>query len=189
MFDDPQRDYFDIMSAETGKGSKIVLCLAEPSWTHENYENLFEIVTLAQQNGAKVCAVLAGDLHHYSRYVAVKSLAAAGSGELHNTPLLETQFITCGGGGAFAHATHGLKSSLELKWPAKGAIDADKARTTTKGAQAYRGPLLSTQGKVNVERYELSRQTVFPSSPRSRMLSLKNLWLPCITDASHCSSV
>ncbi len=185
VLDDPQRDYFDIMSKETGAGSKIMLCLAEPSWTHENYDNLFEIVTIAQSNGAKVCAVLAGDLHHYSRYVAVRSLSETEDVSDKNSPLLGTQFITCGGGGAFAHATHGLKSSLELKWPDAGAIDADRARSTKKGVQAFRGSLLGEDArsglrnvKVEAKSYEMQPKAIYPSRNTSRLLCLKNLWLP-----------
>jgi hypothetical protein len=45
--------------------------------------------------------VIAGDWHHYSRYT---------------NSTLGTQFITSGGGGAFAHFTHGLKPRIDLKW-------------------------------------------------------------------------
>jgi hypothetical protein len=99
--DDSQRDYFDLMADQTNPGDKIILCLAEPSWLHRNYDNLHEISMLARKNGAKIIAVLAGDWHHYSRYACDK---------------LGIQFITCGGGGAFAHATHGLKKNISLNW-------------------------------------------------------------------------
>jgi hypothetical protein len=99
--DDSQRDYFDLMADQTQPGDKIILCLAEPSWLHHNYDNLHEISMLARKNGAKILAVLAGDWHHYSRYTCDK---------------LGVQFITCGGGGAFAHATHGLKKRISLNW-------------------------------------------------------------------------
>ncbi len=99
--DDSQRDYFDLMADQTHPGDKIILCIAEPSWLHQNYDNLHEISMLARKNGAKVMAVLAGDWHHYSRYTCDK---------------LGMQFITCGGGGAFAHATHGLKKRISLNW-------------------------------------------------------------------------
>jgi hypothetical protein len=99
--DDSQRDYFDLMADQTKPGDKIILCLAEPSWLHHNYDNMHEISMLARKNGAKVLAVLAGDWHHYSRYACDK---------------LGMQFITCGGGGAFAHATHGLRKHISLNW-------------------------------------------------------------------------
>jgi hypothetical protein len=99
--DDSQRDYFDLMSEQTKPGDNIILCLAEPSWLHKNYDNLHEISMLARKHGAKICAVIAGDWHHYSRYTSDD---------------LGIQFITAGGGGAFAHATHGLKRRVALSW-------------------------------------------------------------------------
>lgn len=99
--DDSQRDYFDLMADQTKPGDKIILCLAEPSWLHQNYDNLHEISMLARKNGARIMAVLAGDWHHYSRYTCER---------------LGVQFITCGGGGAFAHATHGLRRRISLNW-------------------------------------------------------------------------
>lgn len=99
--DDSQRDYFDLMSEQTMPGDYIILCIAEPSWLHKNYDNLHEISMLARKHGAKVCAVIAGDWHHYSRYYSEE---------------LGIQFVTAGGGGAFAHATHGLKNQVDLIW-------------------------------------------------------------------------
>lgn len=99
--DDSQRDYFDLMADQTSPDDNIILCIAEPSWLHKNYDNLHEISMLARKRGAKICAVIAGDWHHYSRYTSDQ---------------IGIQFVTCGGGGAFAHATHGLKSSIDLVW-------------------------------------------------------------------------
>ncbi len=116
--DDSQRDYFDLMADQTSDVDNIILCIAEPSWLHKNYDNLHEISMLARKRGAKICAVIAGDWHHYSRYTSDK---------------LGIQFVTCGGGGAFAHATHGLKSSIDLKWATPtggGAVVASAADTT-----------------------------------------------------------
>ncbi len=116
--DDSQRDYFDLMSEQATEGHNIILCLAEPSWLRENYDNLHEISLLARQHGAKICAVLAGDWHHYSRYSDAEAATAAAD-------RLNIQFITCGGGGAFAHATHGLKPSIDLRW-ARRRTDATR---------------------------------------------------------------
>lgn len=102
--DDAQKDYFDLVSEHMGRDDKVIICLAEPSWLHDDYQNLREIAMLASKADAKICAVLAGDWHHYSRYYA-KNLGIS--------------FITCGGGGAFAHATHSLKRRLKLSWPVK----------------------------------------------------------------------
>ncbi|MEQ1653766.1 MAG: hypothetical protein ABL897_14880 [Hyphomicrobium sp.] len=123
--DDCQRDYFDLMSEQATKGHKIILCIAEPSWLHENYDNMHEISLLARQHGADICAVIAGDWHHYSRYTDTEAKVDAGN-------RLNIQFITCGGGGAFAHATHGLKPSIDLRWARrKGATRAADARDPT----------------------------------------------------------
>ncbi len=128
--DDSQRDYFDLMADQTKPGDNIILCLAEPSWLHKNYDNMHEISMLARKRGAKICAVLAGDWHHYSRYTNDK---------------LGTQFITSGGGGAFAHATHGLKSHIDLKWATPtgaGARVSDPEDTTdfNRSEKAVIGP-------------------------------------------------
>ena len=106
--DDAQKDYFDLVGEHMGRDDKVIICLAEPSWLHQEYQNLREIVMLASKRDARICAVMAGDWHHYSRYYSEN---------------LGISFITCGGGGAFAHATHGLKRTLDLNWPVK--TDAD----------------------------------------------------------------
>ncbi len=110
--DDSQRDYFDLMADQTSADDNIILCIAEPSWLHKNYDNLHEISMLARKRGAKICAVVAGDWHHYSRFTSDK---------------LGIQFITCGGGGAFAHATHGLPSRINLRWARPTGAEATLA--------------------------------------------------------------
>lgn len=115
--DDSQRDYFDLMADQTKPGDNIILCLAEPSWLHRNYDNMHEISMLARKNGATICAIIAGDWHHYSRYYNEK---------------LGVQFITAGGGGAFAHATHGLKNRIDLTW----ATPTQKANTVASKADS-----------------------------------------------------
>lgn len=112
--DDSQRDYFDLMSEQATEGHKIILCLAEPSWLHKNYDNMHEISMLARQHGAEVHAVIAGDWHHYSHYTSDK---------------LGVEFITCGGGGAFAHATHGLKKSIGVNWATRTGLKRTSATT------------------------------------------------------------
>ncbi len=202
--DDPQRDYFDIISDYTRPGDKIIICLAEPSWHHENYDNLHEISMLARKKGAKICAVLAGDWHHYSRYTNAD---------------LGVQFITCGGGGAFAHATHQLKTLLDLQWaettpdtsrkadPADSlafnrmeqgivkdtdhvdfsikdyplSVSADAATTSPSAARPEKR-LAKTHSfskeTLDLVRYRHHTTRIYPSKARSRLLALKNLVLP-----------
>jgi hypothetical protein len=65
---------------------------------------------------ARICAVLSGDMHHYSRY--------SGQGP---------QFITAGGGGAFLHPTHQLPTRIDLGWMGQTqqlSLETEPGRTT-----------------------------------------------------------
>ena len=53
------------------------------------------------RRGARVAAVVAGDLHHYSRYFAKE---------------YGTSFVTAGGGGAYFSPTHYLKNTRKAAW-------------------------------------------------------------------------
>lgn len=203
--DDSQRDYFDLMADQTRPNDNIILCLAEPSWLHKNYDNLHEISMLARKRGAKICAVIAGDWHHYSRY---------------SNEQLGTQFITSGGGGAFAHATHGLKKHINLSWatPTRATRRISSAEDTTefnraeKSAIGPEGPDFTQEqidvsaeerppsrfrqlmhpdpesgrarlGRIRKEdiassNYICRRPAIYPAQWKSRLLCLKNLWLP-----------
>ena len=116
--DRPQREYFtEIVEHEMEDGDHIILCTAEPAWIfhalergNDSYERLqFFIdkhILLQDPRDHKepsknlhLMAVLSGDLHHYSRYEV-----ESGKGE---------QLITAGGGGAFMHPTHILKSKIK----------------------------------------------------------------------------
>ena len=84
---------------------KLILCIAEPSWNYDQRrelhgeDNLDVVVNLALDHGARICAILSGDLHHYSRYKAED---------------LGLNFITAGGGGAYFSPTHWLKKNRKL---------------------------------------------------------------------------
>ena len=193
--DDSQRDYFDLISEQMDATHKVIICLAEPSWLHVKYENLHEINMLARKSGAKVCAVLAGDWHHYSRY---------------HSPELGVHFITCGGGGAFAHATHALKNSLTLEWadvtehPHRFADPADPATFnqmerrivgthdavdfTEKEYTVSADERASTigqhrrdrqdEGELKTKPYRSDAPKIYPSKSTSRLLGLYNLLFP-----------
>jgi hypothetical protein len=108
--DTAQVNYFETVAEQMGQDDKLVICLAEPSWMladltgQDEEENFFKITTIARRRGARVCAVIAGDWHHYNRYYA---------------PELDVHFFTSGGGGAFLHPTHVLKNSISVRWPEK----------------------------------------------------------------------
>lgn len=109
--DQPQVNYFRLIAQEKlkEKGAKIIICTAQPSWLKAEhpgdieYKSLNYITDIAKgaQGKPTVCALLAGDVHHYSRY------SAEGLG---------IQFVTAGGGGAFLHPTHQLKDNLVANW-------------------------------------------------------------------------
>ena len=173
VLDDSQRDYFDLVSRNVTEGHNVIICLAEPSWLHKNYDNLHEISMLARKHGGSVCAVLAGDWHHYSRYAAREKKNAP--------PELGVQFITCGGGGAFAHATHALDSKLKLQWPEVTA--APKRQSDAKDPLDFNRmerDVIKESDNVDftLKSYDLRAETIYPSKALSRALSLKNLWLP-----------
>ena len=185
-----------------------ILCLAEPSWLHKNYDNMHEISMLARKKGAKICAVIAGDWHRYSRYTSDK---------------LGIQFVTCGGGGAFAHATHGLKRRIALNWatPTGGIRTASSGDTAEfnrieKAASAPGGPdftqnpagiasrtpgepapepkpITDTEAgpggmgrrakavrkeEIKTAAYECRATAIYPPQWKSRLMCLKNLLLP-----------
>jgi hypothetical protein len=97
----------EAMKQHPTEAPKLILCTAEPSWNYDKDEalqgddNLSHITKIATDAGARICAVIAGDLHHYSRYAA-KDTA--------------TNFITAGGGGAYFSPTHYLKNVRKTRW-------------------------------------------------------------------------
>lgn len=99
-----QVQYFKKVAARMERGDRVILCTAEPHWIYsamyravdpdaneKNIEYLEEVVT---RRGARVVLYVAGDLHHYRRH--------EGPDGGHK--------ITAGGGGAFLHPTHGLRT-------------------------------------------------------------------------------
>lgn len=107
--DQPQVNYFRLVADKMPSGAKVIICTAQPSWLRAEaigdraYKSLNYIADIASTAKAKptVCALLSGDVHHYSRY-SVEGLGI--------------QFITAGGGGAFLHTTHQLEDELEAEW-------------------------------------------------------------------------
>ncbi len=97
----------DAMKQHPTEAPKVILCTAEPSWNYDKAatlqgeDNLSHITKIATDAGARICAVLAGDLHHYSRYVAKNA---------------GTNFFTSGGGGAYFSPTHVLTDTRKMSW-------------------------------------------------------------------------
>ncbi len=114
--DAAQINYFELIAEQMGPGDNLVICIAEPDWLladmqgeDDEEENFFKITTIARKRGARVCAVLAGDWHHYNRYFANE---------------IDVHFVTAGGGGAFLHPTHVLKEAVSVRWPQQADVEA-----------------------------------------------------------------
>ena len=114
--DQPQADFFVKVARSMPQGAKIILVAPVPTWIYGElkakdlaerekfYRGLNYIshdIIAAECKKARVCAVLSGDTHHYSRYSARED---------------GTQFITAGGGGAFLHPTHQLVDDIHIGW-------------------------------------------------------------------------
>ena len=117
-----QVSYFEMVAAQMGPQDNLIVCLAEPSWLLADFsgedeeENFFKITTIARKRGVRICAIIAGDWHHYARYFA------------HD---LDVHFITSGGGGAFLHPTHVLKNAISVRWPERPEEDEGQAPEAT----------------------------------------------------------
>jgi hypothetical protein len=118
--DTAQVNYFRTIAEQMQPGDKLILCMAEPAWMLADFkgqdeeENFFKITTIARRRGVKICAVIAGDWHHYARYTS---------------PELGVHLFTAGGGGSFLHPTHVLKNEVELKWPVPKAPEFEDVAT------------------------------------------------------------
>ncbi len=119
----------EAMKQHPTEAPKLILCTAEPSWNYDRDEslqgedNLSQIAKIAADAGARICAVLAGDLHHYSRYAAQD---------------VGTNFFTAGGGGAYFSPTHYLQNIRTISWGGK-KLDLD-VRCKVKDGQTTRQP-------------------------------------------------
>lgn len=186
--DDAQLDYFHAMSDATKPGDKIIIITHAPAWVNQDVDGLHQISMIARARGARLCAVLAGDLHHYSRYYSDE---------------LGVHLITSGGGGAFTHATHQLKSRMKVDWavetggtsrvaqaddrpafnreereavPPGAAIDfTEKNVSVSAGEQQTASDQQSAWAK---SAHDFISPNFYPARWQSRLLVLKNLWLP-----------
>jgi 3',5'-cyclic AMP phosphodiesterase CpdA len=134
--DKPQADYFTSVARQMRPGAKIIICASIPSWLaaevstkdpaerEKFYRGLDYIAGILRNEceDAKVPLVLSGDLHHYSRYVALES---------------GTTFITAGGGGAFLHPTHNLPEKISASWVnTRQTLQVGKTGDTQTGTDA-----------------------------------------------------
>jgi hypothetical protein len=159
-----QLHYFQkvVTSIDEKANAKILIILHAPDWTKPAYKALTSICLLAREK-AEVCAIIAGDLHHYSRYESIASDdRAAKTTPLRDAPL---QLITSGGGGAFAHPTHDRARTLWIE----PAVASRRKRST--GAS-------QKSDKQETDTYLFRPKIFYPSKALSRLLVLKNFALP-----------
>lgn len=188
--DDAQLDYFHTMAEGTKPGDNVIIITHAPGWVNKEIDGLHEMTMLARSRGASVPLVLAGDLHHYSRYYSDDA---------------RVHMITSGGGGAFAHATHQLKRRMKVNWavetdkPARVAAGSDRPAFNREEREAVgpsdsvdftekpvavssvrsrlRGKLDSSLARI-FEATEFRAPNFYPERWRSRLLVLRNIWLP-----------
>lgn len=113
--DIPQIEYFkDYIKKCIESKLSLIVCVAEPYWYNYNHDDkgkyrqrmdsmiyfLSEMCKLHTNIEYKL--ILTGDIHHYSKY------------QLGEDKNIESCLITSGGGGAFKHLTHKLKSDNDI---------------------------------------------------------------------------
>lgn len=107
---------------------KVILCTAAPGWQYEEKlakaanSNIRALAAIVEDAGAKVCTVLSGDAHHYSRYYSKQ---------------LGLSLITAGGGGAFLHPTHQLHNTITYKWQGGDHLFDLNCMSSAKGSSDY----------------------------------------------------
>jgi len=161
-----QRHYFEaIVAKQVKQGDKIIIVLHAPDWFKHEYKALTMICRLAREKG-EVCALLAGDLHHYSRYAS----------DYRNPKL---QLITAGGGGAFAHPTHDQKKKIRVREGVAGTGPLKLAAKTGPGKKDRISLLMpgrgDTGGRIS---FSASGNQFYPTKGVSRLLALQNIFLP-----------
>ncbi len=144
--DGPQFDYFSAVAALIPAHGRVLLATPEPHWVYDRWRmedgdstGLASSHALRQLEallGDRIKVYLAGDAHHYMAYTNAEH-------GIH--------WITCGGGGAFLHPTHGPflapKMQVHVGWRAEDATldaahvqsypDADTSRRRTLAALAF----------------------------------------------------
>ena len=114
LIDEPQLAFFGEVADMAEHGDRLVLATAVPTWTQlerdpQAYRNLAYLErALLRPRGIDLKLTVAGDLHHYSRYVHEE--ARKGTGD----EVGPTHKITSGGGGAFLHPTHDLPRTVAV---------------------------------------------------------------------------
>ena len=165
-----QRHYFEaVVAKQVQPGDKIIIVLHAPDWFKRRYKALTMICQLAREKG-EVCALLAGDLHHYSRYESDGSRTQAAPHHVRRRRRLCPPDARSEGD-EFACARGGRKDPVQGR-----ATRRDLARRTAlPGAPVGRARSRDTDGLIG---FSASGNQFYPTKRLSRMLALKNIFLP-----------
>lgn len=105
--------YFDAVARSMPDRSKakIILCTPQPAWTdaaatgsEKSYPGNINRIAPIAFDEARVCAIIAGDTHHYNRYRGTEN---------------GLNLITAGGGGAYLSPTHNTPDTIAVPWAGK----------------------------------------------------------------------
>ncbi|WP_438755063.1 metallophosphoesterase family protein [Pararhizobium sp. O133] len=154
--DQPQVDFFEHVAREwMQEGSKLILCTGQPIWTGVDIDNpaptfknfsYLESIATRDEKRHRLCVVLTGDSHHYSRYVED-----------------DRHYITAGGGGAFLHPTHHLADKcFDWEHPAPGKPHVAGQKDYPRSFKLARDPVTN-------------EPVTFPDEGTSKTLSFRNL--------------
>ncbi len=162
--DDVQLSYFFEMSRLMGHQDKVVLLIDEPGWLVAEtkgpaaLQNIAEIVRLFRQQNAKLCAVIASGMNHYSRYKCEE---------------LNLNLMTSGGGG-HTQATHALPEEINIDWQfqKKGEQQLRTKRLNFSMLRKRAPDELDGRPRPTIE------PACYPSAAKSKRLSWKLLAFP-----------
>ncbi len=169
--DTAQLKYFHTVGRSLTEEDKIIICTAQHSWYAENREDavstleqLEDIMRPALEQGAHLRAVIAGDSHHYSRYFSEET---------------DFHMLTAGGGGAFLHPTHHLRSRVKIGW--RGRIHDFTLRNRKRPVadkKAQTEDATAGQETADPQVRETRDAACYPTRRRSRRLILRNFFFP-----------
>jgi hypothetical protein len=113
--DEPQKQWIERLAADIKQSpdAKLIICLSDPVWRapadarRKTQHNLLYVEDILRKVGLRerIRLRISGDYHHYDRHEPKDAPVPA-------DPAASAVNITCGGGGAFLHPTHGHKASV-----------------------------------------------------------------------------
>ena len=161
--DQQQINFFDHVAREWMKpGSRLILCAGQPDWAYVDPHNpqdrfrpfsYVEAIADKAQKNHRLCLILTGDSHHYSRFTEE-----------------QRHYITAGGGGAFTHPTHQLKDrDFAWNYPPPGSPAPPPLSPGDDAPPRFRRTFrLARDAQSNEPR-------VYPPRRRSRWIAWRNL--------------